>query len=62
MADYRVFSRVGPPPFGGVVRLRDGAFVPEDEGNADWREYQEWLALGNIPDPEVLAAAARRTS
>ena len=33
----------------GVIRS-DGAFIPADERNADWQEYQEWLSLGNHPD------------
>lgn len=36
----------------GVVRLADGAFVPPDTRNVDWREYQSWLANGNTPEPE----------
>ena len=36
-------------PFGGVQRLSDGAFIPEDERNADWRAYKEWCAKGNEP-------------
>jgi len=25
--------------------------VPNDPNNRDWVAYQEWLALGNTPDP-----------
>lgn len=34
-----------------VIRLADNAFIPADNGNRDWREYQEWLAAGNSPEP-----------
>jgi len=27
------------------------AFIPNDMGNKHWREYQDWLALGNKPNP-----------
>ena len=36
---------------GGVHRLRDGAYIPNSMDSRDWREYQEWLKAGNIPDP-----------
>ena len=35
----------------GVIRAIDGASVPEDDRNRDWRAYQEWLSAGNKPDP-----------
>lgn len=35
----------------GVIRRRDGASIPQDTSNRDWREYQEWLADGHVPDP-----------
>lgn len=43
---YRLSTR-----WGGVVRLIDGATIPDDPGNGDWQAYQEWLAAGNAPDP-----------
>ncbi|MEM9378401.1 MAG: hypothetical protein AAGB93_00530 [Planctomycetota bacterium] len=35
------------PVTGGVVRS-DGAFIPDDAGNADWAEYQELVAAGGV--------------
>ena len=38
----------------GVCRIADGATIPSNEGNADWAEYQKWLALGNVPEQKAL--------
>jgi len=46
MADYKL-SKLG----GGVIRLKDGASIPECLDNMDWREYLAWVAKGNTPAP-----------
>jgi hypothetical protein len=43
-------------PFGEVEakviqRLSDNAFIPMDEANTDFIEYQKWLSAGNEPLP-----------
>lgn len=36
----------------GVLNTETLAHIPNAPENRDWIEYQEWLALGNIPDPQ----------
>ena len=35
----------------GVVRTRDGVFIPRDPDNIHWREYEAWLDDGHSPEP-----------
>jgi hypothetical protein len=35
----------------GVQLLTKQKFIPFDEANRDYKEYLEWLAAGNTPEP-----------
>lgn len=35
---------------GTMILRSDGASIPKDEGNRDYREYQEWVKEGNKAD------------
>ncbi len=34
-----------------VLRLTDGALIPNSPRSRDWAEYQAWLKAGNTPLP-----------
>ena len=34
-----------------IKRLADNAFIPFDDRNVDYVEFQAWLAEGNTPTP-----------
>ena len=34
-----------------ILRLSDNASIPPDPGNRDYREYLDWLAASNTPEP-----------
>lgn len=45
-----------------VQRLEDGAFIPVDPANADWRAYLEWRGKKkNVPLPPPEPASAELT-
>lgn len=44
MADYKLHRL-------GVVRTSDGAVIPNNDKNRDWRRYLRWVAGGGTADP-----------
>ena len=34
-----------------ILRLSDNAYIPNDPGNRDYREYLQWIEEGNTPLP-----------
>lgn len=35
----------------GVIRIDDGAHIPDNPSNSNWQEYQKWVDEGNVPLP-----------
>lgn len=46
-------SRYAQTAASAIVRRDDGAWIPNDPKNPDYREYQSWLDAGGVPDDYV---------
>jgi hypothetical protein len=42
-----------------VHRLSDNAYIPKDDRNVDYQQYQQWLAAGNAPLPAPAPPPAK---
>ena len=55
MRSYKMYKQVKLPnsqELAQVIqRVSDGASIPFDEGNRDYKEYLKWVAEGNTPEP-----------
>lgn len=49
MYQYTKESFTGATSTQFVLRIADGAFIPSDVKNADYRAYTKWVAAGNTP-------------
>ena len=45
MADYKLIENSEM-----IYRKLDGAFIPPDEENRDYKEYLEWVDAGNTAE------------
>lgn len=50
-------------PFSSIIRLEDGASIPNDPHNTDYAEYLVWVSQGNtvtpadLPNPKLAVQA-----
>jgi len=51
MYTYKKLPDYQGNPVKTILRLPDYAYIPFDEANTDYKEYLEWVAEGNEPDP-----------
>ncbi len=52
MENYMLYAEpgpLGPVKTGHIIRLKDKAVIPPDEGNVDYLAYLEWVSRGNSP-------------
>lgn len=54
------YRLIGLDDSAGVIRLEDGASLPADLGNRDWREYWEWKSSGGLPESAPPAPTPER--
>lgn len=48
---YKLSTTILPGLPQSIIRLEDGATIPQDPGNMDYRAYLAWVEAGNTPAP-----------
>ena len=48
---YKLCPNFMGSPAQCIIRTTDGALIPMDSGNTDYKEYLKWVAEGNTPEP-----------
>lgn len=48
---YKLLTTPNGEPINVIFRKTDGAFIPMNEDNKDYRNYLEWLDEDNTPEP-----------
>ena len=46
-----------------IIRIADGAYIPEERANTDYAAYLTWISAGNTPDsadPVVITSVSMR--
>ncbi len=47
--------------YGNVIRHKDGAEIPKDPSNRDYKLYVRWLEAGGEPEPADTAAVLKKS-